>query len=644
MKYLKDNITKDKFGLKSTDVNYNIESIEFGINFKDAKITKKEIKLKNDSVYGITEYDNGIIYEILIDDYKDGFIKIDSKISNKGNSDVKIDKVFPMKNTVIKSDTSKKYISSKNLVGATGLFDIDSYHQSFSFMGLTDLYGNCASLFAFLNPVDAIYQLSAIKDDMGNTIVNAYCEREGIAIKADETLNVSPLIVYVGKSLSYSLEKYGEFLKEIYDPKVSEDIMTGWCSWYYYYGQESEDDIIENMKQLSNSPLKDKIKVIQIDDGWNLPYNGHERVWGDWYPGGKFKNGMKHIADVIHEYGFMAGLWLAPFSVDIGSNLAKEHPEWLIQSDDEETLLNPATALGIYALDLTNPEALNFLKETFKRVFDEWGFDYIKIDFLEHGLMSGRRFDPTKTSAEAFRMGMEAINEAKGDKFCLNCGSPITQAIGLCDGMRIGYDVGSRWYVPMNTGAWPYGNCSIKSAAFTTIYRQWMHGKLWQNDPDCIVARDIGCQEEINMFTDMLGEKGLSKESFGLSNEEASFWARLVWFTGSMNLLSDVWDNLSKDRQDLVLSTFPINKQKIKLVDYYEDNEFAIMMTKEGKLIVGLFNMSENDKEICMESSKFGINKWDFIEKISGEHFTGKGDLIEFPKMPKRSSRIWMLK
>ena len=37
---------------------------------------------------------------------------------------------------------------------------------------------------------------------------------------------------------------------------------------------------------------------------------------------------------------------------------------------------------GFYALDIDNPEFVAYLEKVFDRVFNEWGFDLVKLDFL----------------------------------------------------------------------------------------------------------------------------------------------------------------------------------------------------------------------------------------------------------------------
>lgn len=647
---LKYNIQMDKEEKLKLVNTHNEQSLECELPI--TRIKSNEGKVLETLNQSITKTGNDLIIDCQLEkDIKvintvrecSGFVEIHTEIKNEGEKDVSIDSVDFLNGIKISNNYNRAYVTDRSMVGYGGIFELNekSAYTSYSVVGLTEISGTNSMILGFKRFDDAFYSFGLNNDGKYNYL-DIKCDREDVALKPDSTIELAPLLIGIDNSLSNQLEKYGDIIGKEMGAKAAKQVKTGWCSWYYYYGTESEQDIIDNVIELSKSPLKDNIKVIQIDDGWNLPYNGHDRVWGDWHPGSKFPKGMKYIVDIIHEHGFEAGLWLAPFSVDINSKLAKEHPEWMVQGENEETLLNPATQFGIFGLDLTNDEALDFVRETFDRVFNEWGFDYIKIDFLEHGLMKGKRSDDTKTSVEAFRMGLKVINEVKKDKFLLACGSPLAQAIGLCDAMRIGYDVGSKWYVPMNLGAWPYGNCSIVSAAYPTIYRQWMHKKWWQNDPDCIIARDYYTEGECENFS-VLGTEILPEE-FGLGDEETGFWIRLVWFTGGMKILSDVWSKLNSQRQKMIEDIFFESfQQEIMLVDWYEDIHCALMKTKEGPLKIGLFNMSDDNKTISIKADKFNIKKWRFVEKFNGDTFTGEGEMIVFPQLPGRSARIFQL-
>ena len=569
----------------------------------------------------------------------DGALEISTELINNSRQVLKPGDIQVLGMIKVSADCEfdRAFVSSQTILGPEGIVYNDKSVHSSSFIGFTEKQGNASALIGFTNLSDAFYKCYGDYHN-GTWNITAACERENVPVNSQSTLKIANLSLYAGKSLSKHLDLYGSKLADNMAGKKPDEIKTGWCSWYYYYGQETQEDIIKNVKMLAASPLKDKIKVIQLDDGWNLPHNGHPRVWGDWEAGSKFPNGMKYIVDVIHEYGFEAGLWLAPFSVSKDSKLFNEHPEWLIGMDKDSILY-----MDDYGLDLTHPEALDYLREVFNRVFCEWGFDYIKIDFLLHAANKGVRYDSTKTSTEAFRQGLSLIKEIAGDKFVLGCGAPIYPSIGIVDGMRIGADVGNRWDLPINPGAWPKGNCALKPAFYNTLYRQWMHGKLWQNDPDCIMVRDYESPFEGNMFGKEFIGHVMTKEDYEIKDEEAAAWMRGLWFTGGMLLLSEVWDELPEERKELVKWCFPVNDKPVALVDYYEDDEFVVMKSESGPKMIGIFNLSDKEKELALPSSMISVTKWSFKEKFSVETFSGEGDRICFPVIKPRSSRVWII-
>ncbi|NQU43105.1 alpha-galactosidase, partial [bacterium] len=350
----------------------------------------------------------------------DGFIHITTQLTNKGEEDLPLDSMRILESQTIEAIPTLDRVLAHGTTMASfaGLQPLGPHFNSHTVIGLTNQRGAGALVLGFLKPDDAMYEAHAQTGPLAVLGLSGVVRREGIALNAGRTLEPSPYCLGWGDELAALMDAYaresGRAMNAI-TPAGPEDTMTGWCSWYRYYGFETQEAILENTRILAESPLRKHIKVIQIDDGWNLPEPGVPRHWGDWTPGAKFPQGMKHVADEIHSLDFKAGLWLAPFSVAPESNLAQDHADWLLQKSEKrsdlDVFVNPG---GIYGLDLTHPEVLSFLKETFHRVFHEWGYDYIKIDFLGHSMAETRRYDPTKTSAQAFRMGLGAIRDAAG--------------------------------------------------------------------------------------------------------------------------------------------------------------------------------------------------------------------------------------
>ncbi|EKX66294.1 alpha-galactosidase [Streptomyces ipomoeae] len=251
---------------------------------------------------------------------------------------------------------------------------------------------------------------------------------------------------------------------------------TVWCSWYEYFTAVTEDDIHENLRAMDTLDLP--IDVVQIDDGY-------QKALGDWLTlSGRFRS-REGIADTIRARGRRAGIWTAPFLVDPASTLAAEHPDWLVRDTDGGfTHAGHNWGHDLYVLDTTHPEAAAYLTEVFTTLRSE-GYDYFKVDFLYAGALDGVRHADVG-ALTAYREGIELIRAAIGpDAYLLGCGAPILPSIGLFDAMRVSPDTAPHRRPEADDHSQP----GQDSAEFTGIGRQWQHGRLWVNDPDCLMAR-----------------------------------------------------------------------------------------------------------------------------------------------------------
>ena len=80
-----------------------------------------------------------------------------------------------------------------------------------------------------------------------------------------------------------------------------------------------------NLDEIALRRREMPFEYVQIDDGYQAEI-------GDWLTTNeKFPHGMGWLADQIHDRGFKAGLWLAPFLIGEKSQLWEEHPDWVVQ-------------------------------------------------------------------------------------------------------------------------------------------------------------------------------------------------------------------------------------------------------------------------------------------------------------------------
>lgn len=235
-------------------------------------------------------------------------------------------------------------------------------------------------------------------------------------------------------------------------------IPPGWCSWSYYFKHVSEDDVVENVDAARRLDIP--IEIAQVDDGY-------EAEVGDWLDVRAEFGSLPRLAERTRAAGMRPGIWIAPFMVSPTSALARTHPDWLVEGADAGTHWDRVMRI----LDVTKPAAADHIAEVF-RTFAAWGFSYFKLDFLYAAAIPG---------LDHYREGMQLIRAAVGpEAILLIGGAPLLPSIGLCDAMRVGPDV-----LPET----PQPQLDLDNTVRITRLRSWMNGRLWVNDPDCLVAR-----------------------------------------------------------------------------------------------------------------------------------------------------------
>ncbi len=340
--------------------------------------------------------------------------------------------------------------------------------------------------------------------------------------------------VALGLDASALLEAFGDAHGRLAEARTARPFLAGWCSWYHFFHDVSEADVLRNLAALAAARDELRIDVVQIDDGY-------QRAIGDWLEtNAKFPRGLAPLAAEIRAAGFTAGLWTAPFCVVSESRLFAEHGDWLLRSGDGllRGLLHPAWSrdASVYVLDPSRVQVREHLVSVF-RSLRALGFDYLKLDFLYTAAMQADAFDAGLGRAQRLRAGLEAVREGAGEgAFLLGCGCPLGAAVGVVDGMRIGPDVAPNWHaepgvrIPGIEETLP----STRSAVRSVLARAWMHRRLWLNDPDCLMARQRDTK---------------------LSREEARSLAIAIAATGGMLLFSDDWESLDAAGRALVRDT-----------------------------------------------------------------------------------------
>lgn len=297
---------------------------------------------------------------------------------------------------------------------------------------------------------------------------------ESLSFSKGDKIALEEMMILTSTDKNALLEAFADRISVNHPVKKCYDFPIGWCSWYCIGPNISERKIFKSLKNIKKK--LPQIKYIQIDDGF-------QPFMGDWLEvGKKFRRNMAEICADIKREGFEPAIWLAPFIASKKSRLLREHPEYFISDDNGKPLCcEGVTFRGWrdapwYMLDGTNPEARQYIYNVVKTIRDKWGVKYYKLDANVWGALPfGNRMDKNATCIEAYRLMMKTICDAAGEEsFILGCNAPMWPSLGLVTGMRVTNDTFRN--VP-----------TMENIAAECFWRNWMHGKLWVNDPDCLL-------------------------------------------------------------------------------------------------------------------------------------------------------------
>jgi alpha-galactosidase len=437
-------------------------------------------------------------------------------------------------------------------------------------------------LFGFVTAAD---QLGEIVLDAGDGFrrLIAACHTDGIPLPPGGSLRSERLRVAAGPDAWSLLGGWAARLGELMHARVPDKTPSGWCSWYYYFGFNTAQDVYANLNAIRRHRLP--LHLVVVDDGY-------QAAVGDWLTlnADRFTD-MAAVAATIRREGHLPGIWTAPFGLAADSQTFAQHPDWTVRDEAGQ----PAFAWthwpqSIYALDTTHPAAAAWLHDTF-RTLREWGYAVFKVDFLFAAAVPGRRHDPGVTRAQALRRGLAIIRDAIGDDaFLLGCGLPLGPAVGLVDGMRIGPDVAVTWE-PLLAG--DLSAPGVVNALRNSIARAFTHRRLWAADPDCLLARPRGDTSQLSLY-------------------EARTLAAVIAFTGGMLLNSDRLAELPRARLDMLRQTLPPTGRAAYPLDLFEHDLPDLLVLPVERpwgrwWLAGLINWSDQTRTTQVELGALGL-------------------------------------
>ncbi|OHD14682.1 MAG: hypothetical protein A2086_12700 [Spirochaetes bacterium GWD1_27_9] len=409
--------------------------------------------------------------------------------------------------------------------------------------------------------------IGSLSEDTGFTYFEFKTQKNVIYIKkdlsgltTDKKFNAFNLFFMTGKEN----EVFDNYFSNMKIEKPKSQMATGFTSWYNYFTNITEEIILQNLENFKSKNIP--IDIFQIDDGYQMAV-------GDWLnTNKKFPNGMKKIAEKINSYGYKSGLWLAPFICEHKSEIFTKHNDWVLKDQNGKYVFagnNDGWSGPFYALDFYNEGFRNYLKDVFKKVFSEWGFDMVKLDFLYAVALIPQK---GKSRGQVMAETIDFLKEITKDKLILGCGVPLSSAYGKIEYCRIGCDVHPHCWEDERLKKIGYRErISTLSTLKDTIYRRQLNGNTFHNDPDVFVLRE---------------------ENVALDPEQKHTLFLLNLIFGGLVFTSDDISKYDEDTLNLYLSQFPQKPKVIKEVKN-EGNVYKFEFSIDGKEYLAYSNLGE---------------------------------------------------
>lgn len=500
--------------------------------------------------------------------------------------------------------------------GCEGSQTLDEPRISYSFLSVAKPDTRAGVVCGFLTHQRGS-GIVTVKTEDGGVQIEGRVQYGKLNVPAGEEIDGETLAIGYFDDGLLGLEAYADAIAKAHEIELP-PVPSGYCTWYH--ARASDEQRTAELAEFSAEQLRDYgFDFIQIDDFWQISTESEKRDFTTHKPDGPYPSGMRHTAENINEYGMLAGLWLIPFAWNPQAPALVDHPDWFIHTPAGD--INKVTWAG-YCLDCTNPDTQDFVRDVISRITKEWGYKYLKLDGLWSGIGTKLLYptpdyrpdelgeailhDPDKTQIQAYRMGLELVRDAAGDDvFLLGCNiaqnmRSMGASFGLLDGMRIGRDVGAKWD-------------NIVPCAELASHLYFFHGRVWYNDPDCLMLREP------------------------LTLDQARAWGSLIGISGQMNVVSEWLPGLPEERLDVVKRTLPNHGGCGRPVDLFESGIPQVWYLPMGngnlkRHIVGLFNWdekTESDVNFSLESASsprsnseryVGFDYWEdrFVPPFSG--------------------------
>ena len=204
-----------------------------------------------------------------------------------------------------------------------------------------------------------------------------------VGLEHGESYTTPWLVGSYGEGLNEVASRFHGYIRRVHRdwlvdhgiaPKPRPVILNTWEAVYFNHDYDT-------LTALADKAVESGVERFVVDDGWFGARRDDTAGLGDWqisqdvWPDGD--KSLKALADYVHGKGMEFGLWFEPEMVNPDSDMFRAHPDWVLKPTANRLPMQGRTQ---QVVDLTNPDAYDYIYGAMDKLVSELGIDYIKWD------------------------------------------------------------------------------------------------------------------------------------------------------------------------------------------------------------------------------------------------------------------------
>ncbi len=193
-----------------------------------------------------------------------------------------------------------------------------------------------------------------------------------VELQPRETYAMPWLYASYGRGLNEVAHRFHAYLRARPSHPVTPRpvVLNTWEAVYF-------DQDLDRLIALAEAGAAVGAERFVLDDGWFRHRRNDTAGLGDWYVDEQiWPAGLGPLISKVRGLGMEFGLWVEPEMINLDSDLARAHPEWIFRAGGREGI----ASRNQFVLDLAHPDAYAYISERLHSLLDEYEIGYLKWD------------------------------------------------------------------------------------------------------------------------------------------------------------------------------------------------------------------------------------------------------------------------